>query len=99
VDEDGDKEDAVKVRDGSGGADDSAPQEAHNPVGDVVLVVSNVNQAIYGVATDRDLRAFESTSTIRLSKDGFCRHDFKSTVTAGGRKIATHGLSERRWGS
>jgi len=36
VDKNGDEEDAVEVRDGSSGADDSAPEEAHSPVGDVV---------------------------------------------------------------
>jgi len=36
VDEDGDEEDAVEVRDGSSSADDSAPEEAHSPVGDVI---------------------------------------------------------------
>lgn len=43
VDEDGDKEYAVEVRNGSSGANDGAPEEAHNPVGDVVLVRSNVS--------------------------------------------------------
>jgi hypothetical protein len=37
VDEDSDKEDAVEIRNRGGGADDSTPEEAHSPVGDVVL--------------------------------------------------------------
>ena len=90
MNEDGDKEDGIKVRDRSRGADDSTPQDAHNPVGDVVLGVLNVSRAMYGVATNRDLRAFESTSTIHSSKGGFYRHDLRSALTTGRRKIATH---------
>ena len=41
VNENGDEEDAIEVRDRSSGADDSTPEEAHNPIGDVVLSVSN----------------------------------------------------------
>jgi len=36
VDKNGDEEDAIEVRDRSGGADDSTPEEAHSPVGNVV---------------------------------------------------------------
>ena len=43
VDEDSDEEDAVEVRYGSGGADDSTPEEAHRPVGDVVLAEPSVS--------------------------------------------------------
>ena len=39
VDEDGDEEDAVEVRDRSGSANDGTPKEAHSPIGDVVLVM------------------------------------------------------------
>jgi len=39
VDEDGDEEYAIEVRDRSGSADDSTPEEAHSPVGNVVLVM------------------------------------------------------------
>jgi len=37
MDEHGDEEDTVKVRDGRSRADDQAPGEAHSPVGHVVL--------------------------------------------------------------
>lgn len=40
VDEDSDEEDAIEIRDRSSGANNSAPEEAHGPVGDVVLVMS-----------------------------------------------------------
>ena len=46
MDENGDEEDAIKVRDRSSGTNDSAPEEAHGPIGDVVLVISNVNRAV-----------------------------------------------------
>ena len=36
VEEDDDEEDGVEVRDDGGSADDGAPGEAHDPVGDVV---------------------------------------------------------------
>jgi len=43
VDEDGDEKDAIEVGDRSSSADDSTPEEAHSPVGDIVLVMSNVS--------------------------------------------------------
>lgn len=43
MDKNGDEEDAVEVRDGSSGTDDSTPEEAHSPVGDVVLVTPSVS--------------------------------------------------------
>ena len=42
VDEDGDEEDAVEIRDGSGGTNDGTPEEAHDPIGDIVLMTPNV---------------------------------------------------------
>lgn len=47
MDENGDEEDTVEVRDRSGGADDNTPEEAHGPVGNVVLVTKNVRRARY----------------------------------------------------
>jgi hypothetical protein len=44
VNKDGDEEDAIEVRNRSGSADDSAPEEAHDPVGDVVLVMSSISR-------------------------------------------------------
>ena len=95
VDEDGDEEDAVKVRDRSSGADDSTPEEAHGPIGDVVLVMSNVNRATR-CATNQHIRVCGSTSTIHSLKGGFCRHSPKIMITIGERKVATHERSERR---
>ena len=37
VNEDGDEEHGVKIRDRCGGADDSAPGEAHYPIGNIIL--------------------------------------------------------------
>ena len=42
VDEDGDEEDAVEIRDRSGGTNDGTPEEAHDPIGDVVLMTPNL---------------------------------------------------------
>ena len=43
MDEDGDEEYAIEVRDRSSSADDSTPEEAHSPVGDVVLMMETIS--------------------------------------------------------
>lgn len=45
MDENGDEEDAIEVWNRGSGADDSAPEETHGPVGNVVLVRSCMSLA------------------------------------------------------
>jgi len=88
VDEDGDEEDTVKVRNRSSSANDSAPKETHDPVGDVVgfaripppsagqkaVSMSGLNKGRVLDGTPRELR-----ESLAVAEDALSLH-LKSTL-------------------
>ena len=86
MDEDGDEEDAVKVRDRSSGANDSTPQETHNPVGDVILVVSNVSRVIYDALRTKTYGFSRVLPPSARQKAVSARHDLRIIITTRKKK-------------
>lgn len=99
VDQDSDEEDAIEVRDGSSGTNDSAPEEAHNPVGDVILVTPNVSRV------QRAAGPTETHGFARVPPPPACQKAVSAditlgtTMTGGRERVFTHERSEQRWGS
>ena len=86
VDEDGNEEDAVEIRDRSGSTNDGTPEEAHDPIGDVVLMTPNV-----GLSTTH--------SELRTGTHGFARifpPSARQKAVSAGTSLATMITDERK---